>query len=223
MSMNRRTMLKAGTAWIVGKSLAASAMFLEVEPGSFTQDQNGKGGPTVEEWMNAWMNRPLNSQSPIVRDEEGALFLGRFVEPMYFLTKSIKWKPNADQIGFSPVAVPVGFVTDLASIPRLFWSLLRPDGEYTFPAIVHDYLYWIQDTKRDTADMILKMGMQDFGIDKATINTIYNAVRLGGESSWSNNAALRKAGEKRILKSFPTDPRTRWKDWKKTPGVFGDA
>jgi hypothetical protein len=220
---DRRAVLKCASAWMVGKALTASAVTVGSAPVGFLPDQDSKDGPTVEQWMNAWMNRPLDSQSPTVRDEEGALFLGRFVEPMYFLTKSIKWKPNADQTGFSPVSVPVGFVTDLASIPRVFWSLLRPDGEYTFPAIVHDYLYWVQNTKRGAADMTLKMGMQDFGIGTSTINTIYEAVRVGGGSSWNNNAALREAGERRVLKRFPVDPRTRWKDWKKMPGVFGDV
>jgi hypothetical protein len=220
--IDRRAILKLGSVSVADKTLMASALPRAVLA-TLTSGQDDRNGPTVEQWMNTWMSRPLNSQSPAVRDEEGALFLGRFVEPMYYLTKSIKWKPNADQAGFSPVSVPVGFVTDLASIPRVFWSLLRPDGEYTFPAIVHDYLYWVQDTKRENADLILKMGMQDFGIEKATITTIYDAVRVGGGSSWSNNAAIRKAGERRVLTRFPTDPRTRWQDWKKMPGVFGSV
>jgi hypothetical protein len=222
MSMDRRAVLKCGAVCLLGEVLKVSVVGAGAAPPEFMAVQGTKSGPTVEQWMNAWMNRPIDAQSPPVRNEEGALFIGRFVEPMYFLTKSIKWKPNADQTEFSPVSVPVGFVTDLASIPRVFWSLLRPDGEYTFPAIVHDYLYWVQSTKRETADMILKMGMQDFGINTATINTIYDAVRVGGGASWNNNAALRMAGERRVLVRFPTDPRTRWKDWKKMPGVFGD-
>ncbi|MDI5166053.1 DUF1353 domain-containing protein, partial [Salmonella enterica subsp. enterica serovar Montevideo] len=33
------------------------------------------------------------------------------------------------------IEVPVGFVTDLATVPRIFWSLLPPDGEYAKAAI----------------------------------------------------------------------------------------
>jgi len=27
-------------------------------------------------------------------------------------------------------------------------------------------------------------------------------------------------GEKRLLKELPDDPKVRWSDWKKKPGVF---
>lgn len=36
--------------------------------------------------------------------------------------------------------VPQGFVTDLASVPRVFWSLLPPQGGYEAAAVLHDYL-----------------------------------------------------------------------------------
>lgn len=41
------------------------------------------------------------------------------------------------------VIVPEGFITDGASIPRIFWSLagLKPDGLYRAAALVHDFFY----------------------------------------------------------------------------------
>jgi hypothetical protein len=42
------------------------------------------------------------------------------------------------------VTVPAGFVTDFASIPRPFWSILPTWGKYGPPAVVHDFLYWDQ-------------------------------------------------------------------------------
>ena len=39
------------------------------------------------------------------------------------------------------VVVPAGFATDFASVPRAFWRLLPPFGEYMLAAVVHDYLY----------------------------------------------------------------------------------
>jgi len=118
------------------------------------------------------------------------------------------------------VDVPIGFVTDFASIPRVFWSLLRPDGEYTYPAILHDFLYWTQERPRDVADQIFKIGMEEFSISKTTIGTIYEAVRLGGASAWESNAKAKGNDEKRVLKQSPADPRTRWADWKRLPDVF---
>ena len=38
------------------------------------------------------------------------------------------------------IAVPAGFETDGASIPRVFWWLLPAWGRYSRPACVHDYL-----------------------------------------------------------------------------------
>jgi uncharacterized protein DUF1353 len=221
--MNRRTFLTGSSKFGLGVVLSyMSGPIIPAASASRGKGPQKKHDITAEEWMTAWMSRSLDSQSPLVRGENGALYLGRFVEPIYFLYKSIEWTPNPGQERFAPVTVPVGFVTDLASIPRIFFSLLRPDGEYTYPAIVHDYLYWTQTGTRENADQILKMGMEDFKVDKVTIATIYNAVRAGGDFSWKNNAKLRKAGEKRVLKELPTDPKTRWADWKKTIANFGD-
>lgn len=177
------------------------------------QTKKAQKAMTMEEWMDQWLLVP--------KAPGGALHISRFKDPIYFLTKPIGWKPNPDQAArYQAVDVPTGFVTDFASIPRVFWSLLRPDGEYTYPAIVHDFLYWTQERPRDVADEIFRFGMQDFEIDRVTIATIHKAVRVGGNSAWQSNAKLKAQGEKRILKEFPEDPRTLWRDWKKRGQVF---
>jgi Protein of unknown function (DUF1353) len=76
----------------------------------------------METWIEQWRRRP--------KAPGGTLHLSRFKDPMYFLTKPISWKPNEGQ-GLAAVEVATGFVTDFASVPRVFWSLLRPDGEYS--------------------------------------------------------------------------------------------
>lgn len=120
------------------------------------------------------------------------------------------------------VEVPAGFVTDLASIPWPLWSAgLRPDGQYAFAAIVHDYLYWTQIRDRKDADTILKFGMQDLRVPGATIFAIYDGVRAGGGSAWSQNAKLKANGEKRFLKKIPDTATITWNDWKMQPDVFG--
>lgn len=55
------------------------------------------------------------------------------------------------------IEVPVGFVTDLATVPRIFWSLLPPDGEYAKAAIIHDYLYHYPLRNRKESDLIFWM------------------------------------------------------------------
>jgi hypothetical protein len=165
--------------------------------------------------MDSWMQA---DKKPV-----GSLFVGRFKDPIYFLTKPITWSPNAGQEAYHSVTAPVGFVTDFASIPRAFWSLLRPDGNYTYPAIIHDFLYWTQDRPKDEADQILKFGMEDFAIDTVSSNLIYQGVHLFGGGAWETNAALRKQGELRILKQFPDDATITWEEWKQRPEVFANS
>jgi len=38
------------------------------------------------------------------------------------------------------ITVPVGFITDFASIPQIFWNILPPFGPYGKAAVIHDAL-----------------------------------------------------------------------------------
>jgi hypothetical protein len=138
----------------------------------------------------------------------------------YYISDLVTWKPpNGSTVPFS-VQVPKGFVTDLASIPRIFWALLPPHARYTYPAIIHDYLYWTQICTRDTADEVLKLAMEDMRVSGLQAIAIFSAVRLAGGGAWSSNSAKRQAGERRILKRFPADLNTTWLAWKAQPDVF---
>jgi hypothetical protein len=150
--------------------------------------------------------------------------LGRFKDWDYYYLKgsSSVWRPNPGQ-AFKAVTVPVGFVTDLTSIPQGLWSFgLRPEGPHSYAAIIHDWLYWTQERPREEADQILLFALEDSKVDAALRNRIYNAVRLAGGLSWDKNADLKRSGEKRLLKRFPSDFTVSWAEWKKTPGVFAD-
>jgi hypothetical protein len=118
------------------------------------------------------------------------------------------------------VTVPKGFVTDLASIPPIFYSLLRPDGEYAYAAIIHDYLYWEQTGSITQANEILKAAMQDLKVDRLKIEAIYAAVSAKGQKAWDENKRLKGQGEKRILGAFPPNAGISWDDWRARPGVF---
>lgn len=165
----------------------------------------------ADEWLNKWMKSLGSVSEP--------LHLGRFSDRMYFLRKPIGWKPNPGQ-NLPEINVPVGFVTDFASIPRIFWSLLPTDGQYTYPAIIHDYLYWDQSISREDADKILRYAMDDFKVNSATIDTIYTGVRVGGWIAWDDNASLKSSGERRILKEFPENPTIQWTDWRRRKDVL---
>lgn len=179
-----------------------------------TDEVCAPGHESKECWMNAVFNTLHATNSP--------LHLGRFLDPMYYLLDKIAWNPDPG-IEAAPVTVPAHFVTDLTSVPRLFWSELRPDGEYAFAAIVHDYLYWEQPAgiARSDADLVLKYIMEEFGVPRIKVGAIYAAVRSFGGGPWGANARLKAEGEKRILKRVPKSPKVRWSDWKQEEGVFG--
>lgn len=131
----------------------------------------------------------------------------------------IIWRPNRGQT-FKTVNVPEGFVTDLASVPRPFWAIMRPEGRYAYAAVVHDYLYWMQDRSKEEADKIFRLAMEDSKVDSTTLSSFYAAVDNLGRSAWDSNRKLKNEGERRLLKKFPTDFTTSWSEWKTRPDVF---
>lgn len=110
-------------------------------------------------------------------------------------------QPLVYTIGVSKdaVTVPSGFVTDFASIPQVFHSLLRQNGNYLLPAVVHDYLYWVQSCTRDQSDQILNLGMIENKVPDVQRIAIYGAVRAAGSFAWSANAKDRAARLVRII------------------------
>lgn len=120
------------------------------------------------------------------------------------------------------VRVPVGFVTDLTSIPSAFYGIMPRDGVYLSAAVVHDYLYWVQDRPRPTADEIFNVAMTQLKVPLVKRSVIVTAVSAFGEAAWKENARLRAGGEKRVLKRFPKHPRITWTEWKLEADVFAD-
>lgn len=136
---------------------------------------------------------------------------------MYCVIDGLSWRPglNDRYKGLLIVDVPHMFVTDLASVPRVFWSILPKTSAYSYPAILHDFLYWTQTTTRDVADLVFMQAMIDFGIGEITAQTLFQSVRYFGQSAWESNAKARSSGEKRVLAALPQDIRVTWDHWKK--------
>lgn len=121
---------------------------------------------------------PFNDTTPLLEELPGEL-----------------WRVAADLIYTSPnglvyVKVPTGFETDLASVPRVFWSLLPPMGDYGPAAIIHDFLYRFhresrnREVTRAQADAVLLAAMEELGVGRLTRWTIYCAVRVGAWWAW---------------------------------------
>ena len=84
------------------------------------------------------------------------------------------------------VIVPVGFETDLASVPRIPLAYLLTGGKANVPAILHDYLYVYGGCTRREADDAFMECMQTLGDPKSGFKRwlMYTAVRLFGGGSW---------------------------------------
>jgi hypothetical protein len=167
-------------------------------------DDNGK--------LHLWKTAPPKASSPKMVIH-GLPTITRFAgnKAMWF---------TANEMGLNNILVPNHFVTDLASIPAIFFQILPPDGPYTFPAIVHDWLYWHQAGTRADADNTLRDGMNAFGVEKWKVNAIYTAVHKFGQIAWDSNAKLKALGEGRLLALIPDTPLTTWDDWKTVPAHF---
>ncbi len=84
------------------------------------------------------------------------------------------------------ITVPYGFVCDGATIPRPFWSVLSPWGEYAKAAVIHDYLcrhkrLTLQGIpapcSRLLADQIFGACMEVLGVPRWKRGVMYRAVR----------------------------------------------
>lgn len=78
------------------------------------------------------------------------------------------------------VTVPRGFRSDLASVPRLFWSIYPPFGKYGEAAIVHDYLYKNRVFSRRKCDKYFLLLMKRAKVSVITRYFFYLSVRLFG-------------------------------------------
>ncbi len=111
----------------------------------------------------------------------------------YKLLDSISYNVG-EALSGDRIIVPRGFITDCASIPRVFWSVLPPFGRYAPASWVHDYLYVSQERSRSEADYIFREAMKVLGVPWYKRNAMYCAVRIGGYIPWLKRKKQLKAG-----------------------------
>ncbi|MGX5830095.1 DUF1353 domain-containing protein [Mesorhizobium sp. 43Arga] len=147
-----------------------------------------------------------------------------FADWDYFYTNaSLEWRADNPVDGdCTYVRVPKWFVTDLASTPRIFWSLFPPAAAYSYPAIIHDYLYWFQPCSRKAADNVFRISMKELAVSPAKALMVYGAVRTAGFTAWQHNLNERSSGSRRVLKRVPSDMTITWKEWRLCEDVFDD-
>lgn len=90
--------------------------------------------------------------------------------------------------------IPVDFLTDFSSVPRLLWPVIPPHGLATVPSIKHDYLYDYRigeeelgaEAARLAADVAFLGDLLLVGVNTEQAFSMYKAVRKYGEKYWIN-------------------------------------
>ena len=100
----------------------------------------------------------------------------RLVEPFEYHIGSY---PSSEVI-----RVPKGFVTDFASVPRIFWSILPPYNRYGKAAVLHDFCYYKGFCTRKRCDDLFLEAMEVWTVPKWKRLVMYWAVRLFGRRAW---------------------------------------
>tara|TARA_B100001750_G_C14984461_1_gene339378 strand:- start:96 stop:500 length:405 start_codon:yes stop_codon:yes gene_type:complete len=88
------------------------------------------------------------------------------------------------------IEVPIGFVSNFASVPQCLQGIIQPFGDHEKAAVVHDYLYSTECTifmTRKKADVIFLHMMKELGVSYVKRTFMYRAVRLFGKSFWRHN------------------------------------
>ena len=92
------------------------------------------------------------------------------------------------------IFVKSGFITDGASIPKLFWSIVGSplEADLLLPAIIHDGLYTNETLSRDVCDDLLREMLLLNCVSQLKANLIYSAVRMFGGSHFKSNDTAQK-------------------------------
>jgi len=78
------------------------------------------------------------------------------------------------------ITISKGFVTDFASVPRLFWNIISPYDKHAKAAVIHDYLYKTKPFPRKICDDIFLEAMGVLGVSKWKKYLMYYMVRMFG-------------------------------------------
>lgn len=82
------------------------------------------------------------------------------------------------------ILVPEGFVTDFASIPKIFQPIIKPDGPHAKAAVIHDYCYYTACYSKIRSDQIFLEAMRVLNIEEWKRNVMFTAVLLFGWCAW---------------------------------------
>jgi len=118
---------------------------------------------------------------------DGYPLVNRNGEQLYQLrTPFIYQSDVADMV----ITVPAGFVTDLASIPRLPFVYILLAKISDMPGVVHDSLYSTGAIPRALADKVLREACLLIGVSAWKVWLIYQCVRLCCSGHYNSNNTM---------------------------------
>jgi len=105
-----------------------------------------------------------------------------------------KWKVNDEfeyHVGCYPsneiINVPIGFITDFASIPRILWTIIDPVGKHGKAAVIHDYCYATACYSRKRSDEIFLEAMEVLKVEEWKRKVMFYSVSYFGWFAWNKH------------------------------------
>lgn len=90
------------------------------------------------------------------------------------------------------ITVPEGFITDFASVPRIFWPIISPIDVHGKAAVVHDYCYYYAIYSKQQTDLIFYESLQVLKVAPWKAWCMYNGVRTGAGYAWRQHRRREK-------------------------------
>lgn len=125
-----------------------------------------------------------NLELDYMQDSDGRFLCNAAGRQLFILDAPFSFR--SDLLGCT-ITVPKGFVTDLASIPRLPVIYLYLNGIADQAGAIHDYAYSTGLVSRLAADRVLREACLVLGVPAWKAWLIYAAVRLFGENHYAKN------------------------------------
>lgn len=102
-----------------------------------------------------------------------------------------RWRLTSPLVYQSDVAnmtftVPAGFITDLASVPRIPIAYLLTGGTSNEASVVHDFIYSTHPVPRNIADDVLREASAVTGVPAWRRELMWAGVRVFGGSHWNS-------------------------------------
>jgi hypothetical protein len=85
------------------------------------------------------------------------------------------------------IEVPTGFLTDLASVPRLPLAFLLTGDSAHEAAVIHDWAYKKALFSRELADAVFAEAGVAAGEPEWKMSLMHFGVRMGGWIAWNNH------------------------------------